>query len=69
MKQFNELSKDDQRLICEVMRLQNEAALSALDGFRVDNSEEIESNFKNMSYDAKLHTIEILKNSLPEQYR
>jgi len=69
MKQFNELSKDDQRLICEVMRLQNEAALSALDGCRVDNSEEIESNFKNMSYDAKLHTIEILKNSLPEQYR
>lgn len=69
MKQFNELSKEDQELILEVMRLQNEAARSALDGGWVDNSEEIKSKFRNMSHDAKLHTIEILENSLPEQYR
>lgn len=49
MKQFNELSKDDQRLICEVMRLRNEAALSIINGRWIDNSGEIDYNIRSMS--------------------
>lgn len=69
MKEFTTFSKEDQRLICEVRRLQNEAAISALTGKIVDNSAEFEACVKNMSYEARLYMIELLENSLPEEYR
>jgi len=68
MKQFSEFSKEDQRLICEAMRINNDTMLNALDGKIVDNSDEFEACINNMSKDAKLFLIEILKGSLPEEY-
>lgn len=69
MKEFATFSKEDQRLICEAMRINNDAALSALKGNYVDNSAEFKACLQNMSDDAKVYMIELLEQSLPEEYR
>jgi len=69
MKEFNEFSKEDQKLICEAMWMNNDTALNALKGNVVDHSTEFKSCIQNMSNDAKTHLITLLEKSLPEEYR
>jgi len=69
MKQFTEFTQEDQKLICEAMRINNEGALSAMQGIYIDNSEEFKNVIQNMGKEAKEYMIEILKSSLPEEYR
>jgi hypothetical protein len=69
MKEFSTFSKEDQRLICEAMLLNNDAALNALNGNFVNNATEFKACIQNMSYDAKMYMIELLEKSLPEEYR
>lgn len=69
MKEFNELSKEDQKLICEAMKLHSEAMQNIIDGIHIDNSEEFRSKLETMSSDAREHMIEFLKGYLPKEYK
>ena len=66
MKEFSELSKEDQKLICEAMSIHNEVMSSIIKGVYVNKDEELKNKCKNMSNDAKEYMIEILTQHLPK---
>lgn len=69
MKEFKDFSIDDKRLICEAMQIQNKAALAAIEGLFINTDEEFENVIKNMSYEAKEYMIELIKSTLPDEYK
>jgi len=69
MKEFREFSKEDQKLICEALQINNEMMLFPMFGKKAPSQDEFVSKIENMSYEAKEYLAETLKNSLPEEYR
>ncbi len=69
MKEFTEFSKEDQRLICEAMCINNEMALNPMIGKVPPTQEDFVNCIKNMSFEATEFLIEELKKWLPAEYR
>ena len=69
MKEFTEFSKEDQKLICEAMCINNEMLLFPMCGKVPPTSKEFEKCIQNMSFEATEFLIEELKKALPEEYR
>jgi hypothetical protein len=69
MTQFTEFSKEDQRMICEAMSINNEMMLNPMIGEVPPTSEDFRNCIKNMSMEATEYRIEELKKGLPEKYR
>jgi len=66
MKQFGELSKEDQRLICEAMQIHNEMILP---NKSAPTYEQFQEKLDSMSGDALRYlAVEIIK-TLPEEYK
>jgi len=69
MKEFSEFEKEDQRLICEAMRINNELVLNPMIGKVPPTHGDFMRCIENMSFEAKEFLIEELKKGLPEEYR
>lgn len=69
MKQFSEFSKEDQKLICEALQINNGMRLASILHTKAPTQEQFVDCLCNMSYEAKEYLADTLKNSLPKEYR
>jgi len=68
MKEFAEFSKEDQKLICAAMGINNAMVLNPMIGKVPPSREAFVSCIQNMSFEAKEFLIEELKKGIPDEY-